>query len=154
MKLQNTHLNIEPDAAFGIWSNIEKRIKWDTRWIKTDVLFHEGNEWVLYYMIPKPPIPFFSQRDNLCKFWIVENYGEGKKLMVGTSVEHEKYPVKTGMFDNIRANVDIAAMLVEKNPNGAGTRLTEIRSIDLGGSIPNAIINQMTTMMPKGVFQS
>ena len=88
MKLQNTHLNMEPDEVFNIWGNIEKRLKWDERWINTDVLSHEGNEWVLYYMIPKPPIPFFSQRDNVCKFWIVENYKEGKKLLIATSVQH------------------------------------------------------------------
>ena len=58
------------------------------------------------------------------------------------------------MFANIRANVDVSAFMVEKNPHGSGTLVTDIRSIDLGGSIPNALINQMTSMMPKGVFQS
>ena len=39
--------------------------------------------------------------------------------------------------------------LVEPNPNGKGTMLTEIRSVDAKGNIPEGAVKQLSKLMGK-----
>ena len=49
----------------------------------------------------------------------------------------------------IRAHVHLMGSLVEPNPNGKGTMLTEIRSVDAKGNIPEGAVKQLSKLMGK-----
>ena len=72
--------------------------------------------------------------------------------MVGKSVEHPKCPIGTGMWDYIRMKCIIMGMLIEPAEDGKGTKVTEIRNYDIGGSLIASILDKVSKKMPTDSF--
>ena len=64
--------------------------------------------------------------------------------MVYGSVEHPDAPRGTGYFDYVRLTCHIGASIIEKNPNGTGSVMTDISDVDTGGSLMEAFIKFAT----------
>ena len=154
LKMEQTFPHIEPEALFDLTSDYEKRIKWDSKIIDAKILEkNEDGSIMLHYYSPKPPIPIISQRELLTKLWRIKDYKDGVYISVGCSVEHPDYPIGTGMFAYVRGHATVQGFMIEKNPNGTGSKFTEIRQFDLGGSIPGAVINKISGMLPVDVHK-
>ena len=67
--------------------------------------------------------------------------------MVGLGVEHADAPIQTGMWALVRADLQVQASLICANPNGSGTKFTEVRQINIGGSIPVAVVRRMAVKL-------
>ena len=103
LKLENTFPAIEPEDLFELISNIEKRVKWDERWVEGKVIQKDDNSTILHTKTPKPPIPLISQRELVLQFWNIKNWQAGRHLSISKSVEHADVPIKTGMFAYTRS---------------------------------------------------
>lgn len=56
----------------------------------------------------KPPIPLIAQREFVATTWSLENgLAEGRHLILCRSVDHEKFPAKTGYWDYVRARIHV-----------------------------------------------
>lgn len=130
-------------------------MKHDPRWCDSELLETkpDGSE-VIFMKAAKPVIPIVSRRQMICQITSLRNYGgEGRHLNIATSVEHPSKPIPSGMMAEVRATLECVGILCEKNPNGAGTRLTEIKCIDLGGSIPGKVISAATDKQGKAMYE-
>jgi hypothetical protein len=77
------------------------------------------------------------------KTFSLENFfGDGKHFCIGTSVNHPSKPASDveGWFC-VRAYTLIGGYKVEANPDGPGVMMSEIRHIDLAGSMPGFIMS-------------
>ena len=102
---------------------------------------------------PKPPVPVVAQREILVKAFTIPNgFGEGKHVNIAGSIEHEKKPIGGGFFDYVRGQLHLMSIVVDKNPDGNGTRCIEIRNIDMMGSIPAMAANQISRIAPGRSF--
>ena len=148
IKLIETFPNATPDQFWELVTNFEKRKEWDTERVTNAEKLGDGeNGGVIYHFDgKKPPIPMVSARDVVVNTYKDEtNFGEGKRAFIMTSVEHETYPVKS---DPVRLQVEVIATIVEANPSGNGTMITEIRSVDLGGNMFAIAIDKGSKMGP------
>ena len=75
-------------------------------------------------------------------------FGQDKHVNVACSVEHPSKPIGTGYFDYVRAQANLITAVVEKNPNGDGTKYTEIREVDLKGSMTYNVTHKLSCLMP------
>ena len=138
MKMEMTFPHIDHETFFELMTNFDERQKWDSRWEKLEVLERDDAQkcGVVYMISPKPPIPVVTQREIILKTFTIPNgLGDGKHIQIAKSVEHASKPQGEGYFDYVRGNLHLMALIVEKNPNGPGTRAVELRNIDLCGSI-------------------
>ena len=133
--MENVFPKIEPDDMIELLSNMESRIKWDERWSNAKIISRDGNSTVLYFCTPMSPDPQFRQRDFVIQFYLIKNWQIGIHLLICQGVEHPDYPEKTGMLGYIRGKVEMQAVIVEQNPYGSGSMVTEIRSLNMEGSI-------------------
>ena len=80
---------IEPDAFWGLLTDLDKRMEWDKdRWVQSKRLGEEAGGNVLHVVGPKPPVPMVSARDFCMIIWKDETFGEGKRAQYCTSTEH------------------------------------------------------------------
>ena len=95
-------------------------------------LSENGVKMVFYS--PKPPIPVISQRE-ICVHLVYEKdkLGAGKHIIAGKSIEHPDAPIGTGIMDYVRATSHCMAMVIESNPDGEGSKITEVRKMSLNG---------------------
>ena len=78
--------------------------------------------------------------------------GEDKLCGVATSVEHQDCPINDGFF-KIRGQYDIMSHVLEKNPNGDGIKYTQIKRLDMKGSLPDFVNNKLARIMPQMNFK-
>jgi hypothetical protein len=102
----------------------------------------------MFCTTPKPPIPLVGARELCLQFWAVKDWKAGTHLSISKSIEHADHPIKTGMFALTRGHATLQAVIFEKNPNGNGTKMTEVRFMSMKGSIPGAVIEKMRTSIP------
>ena len=144
IKYEHIYPNIESDAFWELNSNVEKRIEWDSeRWNKGKVIEKKDNSIIINWTSPKPPIPMINARDMLVEFFVVPNgAGEGRNVIVGKSVDHASCPPPKGWGSNERGNVRMFGSIIEKNPNGAGSKITHMRNIDMVGKFPEVAVKK------------
>ena len=146
LKTEFTSTQIDPDMLFEKLSDTRWRMENDPRWCEPEMIEErqDGSK-VIFMCTPKPKIPIISKRQILLESFTLMNHGgEGRHLEVGRSIEHPSKPAASGMFADVRANITVIGILVEKNPKGEGSRMTEIRAIDLCGSLPGAAVKKAT----------
>ena len=119
-------------------------MKHDPRWCDPEFIeTKEDGSKILMMYSPKPSIPLISRRQMIMQIYTIKDHGgPGRHLEVARSVEHPSKPEDTGMFADVRAFIEVIGILVEKNPNGEGSRMTELRSIDLRGNIPGPAVQK------------
>ena len=139
---------ISADKAWEKVSNMEERVKWDTeRWVVAqDLGEHEGGN-AFYIQMPKPPVPLVAAREIVVTFWNDESYGEGKRAHFARSTTKEGAPLNSS---NQLAEIKTFASIIEAN--GEGTKLTDIRFIDMAGSLPGMVIDKASKMVPDKNF--
>lgn len=141
--------NVSADNMWEKVSNLEERTKWDDRWAKSEMLGdHEGGQ-ALYVQMPKPPVPFVSAREIVMAMWKLEDYAEGKRAQCASSTTKEGAPVNS---DNQLANAKLFSAIVEAD--GEGSKLTEIRFLDMGGSLLAAVIDKVTKNIGSRNFEA
>ena len=69
-----------------------------------------------------------------------------------TTIEHDKYPEKTGYFDYVRATCFVQGTIIEKNPDGEGSKLTEVRHFSPNGGMLTAVVDQVSLKMGQGLY--
>ena len=79
---------------------------------------------------------------------------DGKKGVLGYSVEHPAYPPHSGMFDMIRGHHECNAVIVEPNPYGSGSMITEVRCTHLKGLLPSKVIAKINQKNPIMIFET
>ena len=80
-------------------------------------------------------------RDMLVEFFACPNgAGEGRHVQVGKSVDHPNCKKPSGWGSNERGNVIIFGTVIEKNPNGPGSKMSSVRLVDMCGNIPGIAI--------------
>ena len=146
MRMESIFPNIEPSDFWKLMTSEEDRIKWDKRYINAKVLGHNDAEGstILHACSNRPPGGglVIAQRDFVIEaFRCKDGLGEGRNIAIGCTVEHAEAPPANGWFDYVRATVHLQAGLVEKNPNGPGTRLLELRHTNPNGGMMEAVIN-------------
>ena len=103
----------------------------------------------MYIQLPKPPVPLVSAREIVATFWKDEAYGEGKRAFVSRSTTKEGAPVNSS---NQLADGRAISQIVEAD--GDGSKLTEVRFIDLAGSLMAAVVDKASkTTMPAKNFE-
>ena len=130
---------------------MEERKKWDERYLNVQIIEQNDGEGFVWFYVqtPKPPIAVIWQRDAVVKAFRIDDYEVNKSLVVATSVDHESYPPgQGGWTELVRATNYITASLVEPHPSGQGVLMTEIRSTDLNGNVPEAAVYQMSRWAP------
>lgn len=149
IRYELTFPNIEHDALFELISNLEKRIEWDSeRWLKAKVVEKKDQSTIINWTSKKPPIPLVNARDLLVEFFTVPNgAGEGRHVQIGKSVEHADCKKPSGMGSNERAQVHVMGSIVEKNPNGSGSKMSHVRIVDMSGKFPGVAINKGITTL-------
>jgi hypothetical protein len=94
--------------------------------------------------MPKPPVPFVSAREMVITFWKDESIlGEGKRVCFGKSTFKLGAPRNTS---NVLAEAKLFAGIIESEGNGS--KLTELRIIDMGASLSGFIVDRASKAMP------
>ena len=78
--------------------------------------------------------------------------GNGVHVILMTTIEHEKYPVKGGYWDYVRATCFVQGTVIEKNPGGSGSKLTELRHFSPNGGMLTAVVNTVSLKMGQGLY--
>ena len=145
VRMENTFENISSEALWAILIDHNSRVQHDDRWVTPKLLTDNGeNGCQITIHTPKPPIPIVAQRELVAEFIYKKNhFGEGKHLICGKSFEHPDVPIKTGMMDYVRGTINCWAQVIEKNPNGEGSLLTEFRNLEMNGSVPTIAVAKM-----------
>ena len=155
IRYEHWYPNIEPDVLFEFISNLESRIVWDhERWTKGKIVEKKANSTIVNWTTPKPPIPLVNSRDMLVEFFSCPNgAGEGRHVAVGKSVDHPDCKPPSGWGSNERANVIIFGTVIEKNPNGPGSKMSSVRLVDMGGKFPAVAITKGSENAPLKEFE-
>ena len=103
----------------------------------------------MFIQMPKPPVPMVAARESTITQWRVEDFGEGQRALVGRSTTKEH---GHSLPDNQVADMRCFSSITEAE--GEGCKVTEIRYIDMGGSLMNVVINKITSMMPVRNFEA
>ena len=140
----------EPSQVAAVNGDMEGRLQWDPRFIDGRVLDKKDDgEITFYFKTKKPPVPGISQREMVTRRY---NYDyQGNPLTISHSVDHADVPIDDSFFGMVRANMTVNACLIEKNPNGPGTLMTELREIKLNGNMGFAV-NSLSKKMPRENF--
>ena len=140
----NTYPSIEPEAFFNLVGDTKARLVWDHRWVKGSIIKEDGDSVTMHCFSPKPPVPMVSEREFVTQIFNLRDVpAPGLFFNLAHSVNDPSKPVATGMFATPRGLVEVQGLLIEANPNGKGTKTTEVRSMNMGGSIPGAVIGKM-----------
>ena len=131
-------------------TNLEERLKWDDRWANGSLILgdHEGGT-AMFMQMPKPPVPMVAARESTVTQWKIEDFGEGQRASLARSTTYEHTHSKK---DNQVADLRVMGGIIEAE--GEGCKLTEIRNIDFGGDLFNAIVNKITSMIPVKNFEA
>ena len=116
LKVEMVFPTISPAALFEMIGNDKERQSWDPRFATYEELeIDEAEHSTTYYAIgAKPSIPLISAREYVAKKWSLENgLGDGVHLVLMTSIDHEKYPEKTGYWDYVRASCFVQGTIIE-----------------------------------------
>ena len=97
----------------------------------------------MYIQLPKPPVPLVSAREIVVTLWKEEAYGEGKRALVGRSTTKDGAPVNSS---NQLADGRAFSAIVEAD--GDGSKLTELRFVDMSGSLLAAVVDKASKTMP------
>lgn len=144
-----TFPNVSADDLWNKVSNLQERSKWDERWTKSEFLGdHNGGE-AIYIQMPKPPVPLVSAREMVLTFWKVEDYGEGKRAQIAQSTTKDGAPLNSS---NQLAQAKLFAAIVEAD--GSGSKMTEVRCIDMCGNLMGAIVDKASKNMPVRNFEA
>ena len=92
--------------------------------------------------MPKPPVPFVSARELVITFWKIEDYAEGKRAQIAQSTTKDGAPVNSS---NQLANAKLFSAIIEAD--GEGSKLTEIRFMDMCGSLLAPVIDKASKNM-------
>ena len=93
----------------------------------------------MYMCLPKPPVPLVAAREAIVTMWKDESFGEGQRAQFGRSTTKEGAPSNSS---NQLADVRLFSAIVEAE--GTGCKLTEVREIDMAGSLMAAVVNKAT----------
>ena len=74
-------------------------------------------------------------------------------MNTSTGIEHPSWPIGTGYWDYVRAELTVQAELIEPNPDGPGTMLTEIRVMDPKGGLVETAIDGWCYFVPSYNYQ-
>ena len=143
------HFTGDKDTIRSVFSNLEKRPKWDTMLAKMEIVedlgTKDGVSHSIGYALYKSPSMFVSNRDFV---YVDEEATEadGSFYFTTKSVTHPKAPETKG---NVRGNIEIAGYYL-KPTNAEQTEwdCTYITVLDLCGSIPSAIVRSVNKDQP------
>ena len=107
---------------------------------------HEGGE-AIYVQTPKPPVPFISARELVLTFWKDKSmFGEGKRVLFGRSTTKEGAPINSS---NVLTYAKVFASIIEAD--GAGSKMTELRTVDMGNTMAIVVDKASKAMPIKGL---
>ena len=151
---------ITPDNFFELASNWDKRKEWDNiHYVDPEIIEKTRNgsydTCLLYHKSKKAPVPFnlfVAQRDILVKYFSVKNaFKRGQHIIAGVNATDDRKPIDTGYFADVRAGVNVHGFIIEPNTDwerATGTKIVEIRSMNINGSIPGELISKVADEIP------
>lgn len=88
-----------------------------------------------------------SAREVVVTFWKDLAFGEGQRALIGKSTTKEGAPLDS---NNQLASAYAFSAVIEAE--GTGSKITEVRFMDMAGSLLSPVITKITEIMPKKNF--
>lgn len=132
LKLEYLFPGIEASLLSSLTSNPESRMKVDQNYIEAEILEKdlETNSTLLYTKLPPPKGPA-NQAELVIRWFDHGLYEQDKYLSFSSSVEHPLKPIQNSLFALKRANRLCNAEVIQANPDGPGTLLTQYFHVNL-----------------------
>ena len=140
----------DKDTILAIFSDVSKRVEWDTMLNRIEIIEEIGeatekHRCCVVYALYNSPSMFVSNRDFV---FLVECFegDDGTLNICSKSVTHEKCPEVQGV---VRGTIASAGYCFKSaNPEKTEWDCTYITTLDLGGSLPYAIMRLVNRDQP------
>ena len=141
--------NIPIDDLAVIILDEDFRKKWDQLFSGPRILEKIDSISDIFYFQVEAPVMLVSKRDFVVKRYTFKDFKGVDYFVFMESVETPLMPVQKG---TVRAKMVQNVRVLRKTPDGKGSTLIVLAQVDLGGMIPQWVINKEAGSVPKKNF--